>query len=166
MSRLALALLLVSSSAFAQTADTPPSPPPSPPAPAPDPTPPAPAPSAPEAAPALVPAPAPAPVVEPPKPEHTLSEADLHAKSGEEAKPTVKPIDLKPGGYVQADTRSFATDTGTHDLTLRRLRFKLDGKAFKYFKVYALVDTAQSKLVVQNAYVELSPRDEFGIRVG
>lgn len=138
--RLVIALFLVSSSALAQTPDAAPTDPP--PVESPKQT-----------------------VSDASKPEHTLTEAELHAKSDGDAK-APKPIELKPGGYVQADTRSFATDTGTHELTLRRLRFKLDGKAFKYFKVYALIDTAQSKLVVQNAFVELSPREEFGIRVG
>jgi len=77
-----------------------------------------------------------------------------------------KPVELKPGGYLQADSRSFADDSGTRDLTLRRLRFKLEGKAFKYFKLNTLIDTAGSKLQVLNAWVELAPRPELSIRVG
>lgn len=77
-----------------------------------------------------------------------------------------KQIELKPGGYLQIDQREFLTDTGTHELTVRRLRFKLDGKAFRYFKVYTLVDFAGSKLVVDDAYLEFAPRPELALRFG
>lgn len=81
-----------------------------------------------------------------------------------DAKP--KPLDLSAGGYLQADTRSFATDTGSHDQTLRRLRFKADAKAFKYFRASTLIETASSRLQVLNAWLELAPRPEIAIRVG
>ncbi|NVB84658.1 MAG: hypothetical protein HOV81_40165 [Kofleriaceae bacterium] len=77
-----------------------------------------------------------------------------------------KQLELKPGGYLQADTRSFVTDTSPHEQTLRRLRFKLEGKAFGLFKFNTLIDTAQSKLVVQNAFIEIGLRPEIGLRFG
>jgi phosphate-selective porin OprO and OprP len=83
-----------------------------------------------------------------------------------EVKPEPKQLEIKPGGYLQADTRAFATDTGTHEQTLRRLRFKVEGKAFRYFKFNTLIETAQSKLQVLNAWIELAPRPEIGLRFG
>ena len=81
--------------------------------------------------------------------------------------PTQAPqLKLEPGGYLQADTRSFATGTGTHEQTLRRLRFKVDGKAFKYFKFNTLIETAASRLQVLNAWIEFAPRPEIGLRFG
>jgi phosphate-selective porin OprO and OprP len=80
--------------------------------------------------------------------------------------PEPKPLEVKPGGYLQADSRAFATDTGTHEQTLRRLRFKLDGKALRYFKFRTLIETAQSKLQVLDAWIEFAPVPEIGVRVG
>jgi phosphate-selective porin OprO/OprP len=80
--------------------------------------------------------------------------------------PAPAPVELKPGGYLQVDQRGFLTDTGTHELTVRRLRFKLDGRAFEYFKAYTLVDFAGSKLVVDDAYLEFAPRPELALRFG
>ncbi|HEY5949743.1 MAG TPA: porin [Kofleriaceae bacterium] len=77
-----------------------------------------------------------------------------------------KPIEVKVGGYLQADTREFAADSGTHDQTLRRLRFKVDGKALRYFKFRSLIETASSKLQVLDAWIEFAPRPEIGLRVG
>lgn len=76
------------------------------------------------------------------------------------------PLDIKPGGYLQIDTRNFATGADASDILVRRLRFRAKGTAFKYFKFNTLIDTAGSKLVVDDAWIEFSPRPEFGLRVG
>lgn len=113
---------------------------------------------------APAPAPAPTPVVEPAPPpavEDKLAVAEVKPDDK-----LAKQVELKPGGYVQADQRSFATDTGTHELTLRRIRFKLDAKAFRYFKAYTLIDFAGSKVVVDDAYLEFAPRPELALRFG
>jgi phosphate-selective porin OprO/OprP len=83
-----------------------------------------------------------------------------------EKKKDDKPIEVKAGGYLQADTRQFANDSGTHEQTLRRLRFKVDAKALRYFKFRSLIETAQSRLQVLDAWIEFAPRPEIGLRVG
>src|SRR5688500_10612390 len=100
-----------------------------------------------------------------------LAAAPVYAQSALTESPPSLPtptpqLELEPGGYLQADTRSFATDTGTHEQTLRRLRFKVDGKAFKYFKFNTLIETAASRLQVLNAWIEFAPRPEIGLRFG
>jgi phosphate-selective porin OprO/OprP len=155
-SRLAITIVIASAPAYAQSTPTPT-----------------------EAAPATesaeAPAPAPVPATPPPTTEPAATVTALTApepvKDAPEASITAKtevkkPLELKPGGYLQADTRSFATDTGTHEQTLRRLRFKLDGKAFKYFKLRTLIETASSRLQVLDAWIELALRPEIGVRVG
>lgn len=76
------------------------------------------------------------------------------------------PVDVKVGGYMQVDARTFASDTGPHELTVRRLRFKAAGTALTYFRFNALVETAASKLQVEDAWVELAPRAEIALRFG
>lgn len=166
-SRLASVLVVLAASpALAQPPDAP-TPAPTTPVAAPTATP---APS-PDAAPAPTPeaTPAQAPVVVIPsiqKEEKPLPSEKLEIKEGKPEDKLAKQVELKPGGYVQADQRSFATDTGTHDLTLRRLRFKLDAKAFRYFKAYTLIDFAGSKVVVDDAFLEFAPRPELALRFG
>jgi phosphate-selective porin OprO and OprP len=75
-------------------------------------------------------------------------------------------LDLKPGGYVQLDSRRQLNDTEAHDMTIRRLRFKLDGGATRYFKFRTLIDFAGSKLVVDDAWAELAIAPELALRVG
>jgi phosphate-selective porin OprO/OprP len=120
----------------ADPATPPPSAEPPPPAPAPVPTP------------TVAPAPEPVPV----KP------------SEERAKPAQ--LLVKPGGYLQTDARLFSDDSGTHDITIRRLRFKLDGTAYKYVNFRTLIDFAGSKLVVDDAWAELAVHPELVIRFG
>ncbi len=162
--RLTLALVLVSSVAAAQPA--PPEPvaadPPAAPPPAADAPVPAPAESPPVAGSAPVVVNAATAVVQQTPNGPTIG-IDLTKTSG---KDEPKQLELKPGGYLQADTRSFATDTGQHEQTLRRIRFKLEGKAFGLFKFNTLIDTAQSKLAVQNAFIEVGLRPEVGLRFG
>ncbi len=151
--RLASILVLATLPVYAQ---------PAPPDPAPEAEPAATASPLPSAAPQPVPAAAPLPTAgQAPvdRPEASITENADDTKK----KP---PLELKAGGYLQADTRSFATDTGTYDQTLRRLRFKAEAKAFKYFKASTLIETAASKLQVLDAYLELSPRPEIAVRVG
>lgn len=106
---------------------------------------------------------APAPL-EPAAPQQPPQAIAVDAKAKDPAAP--KAVEIKVGGYLQADTRLFATDTGTHEFTVRRLRFKVDGQALRHFRFQTLVDTAGSKLQVLNAWVEFSPRPEIGLRFG
>jgi phosphate-selective porin OprO/OprP len=146
--RLVVSILLVAGTAAAQTPTTN------------EPAVPPPAPSAepPGAEPAPLPPPEPAPVPSTPAIEKKLEP--------EKKKDEPKPLEVKPGGYLQADTREFANDSGTHEQTLRRLRFKVDGKALRYFKFRTLIETAQSKLQVLDAWIQLDARPEIGLRVG
>lgn len=73
---------------------------------------------------------------------------------------------LKPGGYVHSDARTFASDTGARDITIRRLRFKLDGSAYQLFNFRTLIDFAGSKLVVNDAWGELALHPALAIRFG
>lgn len=175
-SRLPLALVFISSIAAAQPASDPT--PPTPPAPPADGAPPAESATAAPATPevpttpttlavpatngrtiAVVPA-----VGEAVTPTGPVIAVDITKKSDKSA--PSKQLELRPGGYLQADTRSFATNTSPHEQTLRRLRFKLEGKAFGLFKFNTLIDTAQSKLVVQNAFIEIGLRPELALRFG
>jgi phosphate-selective porin OprO/OprP len=142
MSRLSFVFLLAAAPALAQ------------PEPSPTPTP------APEPAPVAEPAPAPA------SPSVVAAPAVASLTEKAEPKQATVPLEIKPGGYLQADTRAFATDTGTHEQTLRRLRFKVDGKAFRHFKFKTLIETAQSRLQVLDAWIEFAPRPEIGLRFG
>jgi len=102
-----------------------------------------------------------APVPAPPPPPTQEPVAKLEASAPEKVK-----LDLKPGGYVQLDSRRQLNDTETHDMTIRRLRFKLDGGATRYFKFRTLIDFAGSKLVVDDAWAELAIIPELALRVG
>jgi phosphate-selective porin OprO and OprP len=76
------------------------------------------------------------------------------------------PLELHPGGYVQVDGRTLADDTDQHDMTVRRLRFRLEGNATKYFRFRTLVDFAGSKLVVDDAWAEGVIAPWLAIRAG
>lgn len=82
-----------------------------------------------------------------------------------EDKPAKK-IELKPGGYIHSDARVFASDEGVRDITIRRLRFKLDGTAYKIFNVRTLIDFAGSRVVVNDAWGEIALRPELSLRFG
>jgi phosphate-selective porin OprO and OprP len=105
--------------------------------------------------------PAPAPT---PAPESKPAPAAGIAKH-DDGKPARK-LDLKPGGYLQSDARTFASDDGIRDITIRRLRFKLDGNAYKRFNFRTLIDFAGSRLVVDDAWAELVLAPELALRVG
>ncbi len=75
------------------------------------------------------------------------------------------PLQLTPGANIQADGRAFTNNSGSHDMTIRRLRAELTGKAYDYFKFYTLLDFASSKLVVENAYLEVG-LPEVSLRFG
>ncbi|HEU0031692.1 MAG TPA: porin [Kofleriaceae bacterium] len=169
MSRLPfiLTFLLAAGPAAAQ-----PTPAPAP-TPAPTPTPaPDPAPTTTPAEPAPPPAPAPDPNATPPATTPAPSVAstpDLPADklAVEKSAPAKKSVlEVKPGGYVHFDSRRQLNDTEAHEMTIRRLRFKLDGSATKYFKFRTLLDFAGSKLVVQDAWGELVIRPELSFRAG
>ena len=145
-------LVLSSASALAQPAAEAPPPTESPPA--------TPEPSAPESA------------TPPPVPPAPVTPAPATPALGPTPAPVApsapKPATLttKPGGYLQADSRLFLDDSGTHELTVRRLRFKVDGTAYRYVNFRTLVDVAGSKLVVDDAWAELALRPELALRFG
>jgi phosphate-selective porin OprO/OprP len=76
------------------------------------------------------------------------------------------PYEVKPGGYVQFDGRRFLDNTHAHEMTIRRLRFKVEGTATKYVKFRTLVDFAGSKVVVDDAWTEGVILPELSIRAG
>jgi phosphate-selective porin OprO/OprP len=145
--------LLLLDRAAAQPA--PAAPAPADPAPA-APEPAAPAPAAPEPAAPAPAAPAPTAPAADPAPEVTQRDAP---------KPAPK-LELKPGGYIHADARTFADDSGARDITIRRLRFKLDGSAYRRFNFRTLIDFAGSRVVVNDAWGELVLRPELALRFG
>jgi phosphate-selective porin OprO/OprP len=78
-----------------------------------------------------------------------------------------KQLDLKPGGYIHSDARTFVGDSGgPRDITIRRLRFKLDGSAYKLFNIRTLIDFAGSRLVVNDAWGEIALFPELTLRFG
>lgn len=83
-----------------------------------------------------------------------------------EAPPTKIPVELKPGGYVHFDARRTLTEDELHDMTIRRLRFKLDGAAGRYFRFRTLLDFSASKLTVLDAWGEIVIRPELQLRAG
>lgn len=102
-----------------------------------------------ETVPVAEPEPTPAPEATPtPAPTPAPSVAATPALSLDktvEAAPKTKPeVELKPGGYLQVDGRRFVENTGAHDVTVRRLRFKLDGTATKLLAFRTLIDFAGS----------------------
>jgi phosphate-selective porin OprO and OprP len=105
---------------------------------------------------------------EPPEGAATLATPGDGAKvtRREDGKPAKK-LDLKPGGYIHSDARTFVGDGGgARDITIRRLRFKLDGSAYKLFNFRTLIDFAGSRLVVNDAWGELALFPEFTLRFG
>jgi phosphate-selective porin OprO/OprP len=81
-------------------------------------------------------------------------------------KPAKRALAVTPGGYIQVDGRRLLTDPGTHEMTVRRLRFKLEGTAGPSFKFRTLIDFAGSKLLVKDAWVEYALRPELALRAG
>jgi phosphate-selective porin OprO/OprP len=148
-------VVLAPRGAAAQPAPAEPAPPE--PTPAPAPAEPAPAPAEPAPAPELV-APASSAKAAPGAPDASIAKRD-------DGKPARK-LELKPGGYVQSDARTFISDEGARDITIRRLRFKLDGSAYKLFNFRTLIDFAGSRVVVDDAWGELALAPEFALRFG
>jgi phosphate-selective porin OprO/OprP len=133
----------------------------------PEPTPAEPAPAEPTPPPPVEPAPGPAPAVAAPAKPSVAATPDLPGISIEKGEKAKKlPLELKPGGYAHFDSRRLLTDTEAHEMTIRRLRFKLDGSATKYFKFRTLIDFAGSKLVVNDAWAEIVIRPELSLRAG
>jgi phosphate-selective porin OprO/OprP len=130
--------------------------------------------SPPEVDPATVPEPPPAPAAIPapatipapaPRPTGAIAGIGISTDATATGKPP-KPLELKPGGYIQSDARMFANDSGAREITIRRLRFKLDGTAYKIFRFRTLIDFAGSKVVVDDAWGELALRPELALRFG
>jgi len=166
ISALVLGTLLVNGSAGAQPAPPAPPPPPAPPA---APTPPAPDAAPPPAAPTPPTQAEPAPTDQPAGAEPAAGAAKPGAAKPGAAKPgdaKARKLELKPGGYLQTDARTFLSDDGVRDITIRRLRFKLDGSAYKLFNFRTLIDFAGSKVVVDDAWAELALAPEFTLRAG
>jgi phosphate-selective porin OprO/OprP len=154
---ISLFVLAGSATAAAQTA-------PAEPAPATPPSDPTPATATPPADPAPVTPPAdPTPATAPPPaetPSGIAVSAKLPGKGGGK-------LELKPGGYAQSDARTFVGDGGgARDITIRRLRFKVDGSAYKLFNFRTLIDFAGSKVVVDDAWAEIALRPELVLRFG
>jgi phosphate-selective porin OprO/OprP len=84
-----------------------------------------------------------------------------------EAPKKLPKVELKAGGYLQVDGRRFIdNNTGAHDATIRRLRFKLDGTASKLLAFRTLIDFAGSKVVVDDAWTEIRFLPELQLRAG
>jgi len=97
-----------------------------------------------------------------------LASNQAFAQSVEKSIPSeTKKIDLKPGGYLHVDGRRFVeNNTGAHDVTVRRLRFKLDGTATKLVGFRTLIDFAGSKVQVLDAWAEIRLLPELNLRAG
>jgi phosphate-selective porin OprO and OprP len=106
---------------------------------------------------------APAEPVPVPAPEPTPAPAIEIAKP---APATKLPLKLEPGGYAHVDGRRFLNDTEAHEMTVRRLRFRLDASAGKLLKFRTLIDAAGSKLVVNDAWIQIDFAPELQLRVG
>src|SRR4051812_31142731 len=69
-----------------------------------------------------------------------------------------KSFQLKVGGYVQADSRSFFDDSahvGVDSFVLRRVRPIFQGTVFKYVDFRVMPDFGDGKVVLQDAYLDL-----------
>jgi phosphate-selective porin OprO and OprP len=76
---------------------------------------------------------------------------------------------LKLGGYVQADSREFLGDDDdklADQFTFRRIRLDIGGTLFDRFEFRVLPDFAGSKLVIQDAWLDLKLHPAFRIRAG
>ena len=136
------------------------------PAPTPVPAPTEPAPAAPAPAAPAPAAPAPAPAAPAPaSAREAAGDPAIGVSKRDDGKPARK-LALKPGGYIQSDARTFVSDDGARDITIRRLRFKLDGSAYKLFNFRTLIDFAGSRVVVDDAWGELALAPELALRFG
>jgi phosphate-selective porin OprO/OprP len=75
-------------------------------------------------------------------------------------------LETRPGGYVHFDTRRFLGDSDANEMSVRRLRFRLDGSAAKHFRYRTLIDFAGSRVVVNDAWAEAAILPELQIRAG
>ena len=75
-------------------------------------------------------------------------------------------IELAPGGYLHVDARRTLTEDELHDMTIRRLRFRLDGSAGPSFRFRTLLDFAGSKLTLLDAWGEVVLAPELQLRAG
>lgn len=108
----------------------------------------------------------PAPVTEP-APAVAATPTSSVDKTIEVTPKTRPKVELEPGGYLQVDGRRFVeNNTGAHDVTVRRLRFKLDGTATKLLAFRTLIDFAGSKVQVLDAWTELRFLPELALRAG
>jgi len=166
-----LVLVLLSSLASAQPADPPPADPdPADPTPAPPAEPP---PADPVAPPAVEPAP-PAVVVAAPPPASDNTTAALEPKTsgykdGFILQATDGSSKLLIGGISQFDARYFTGDsdpTRVDQFAFRTLRLDLRGTVFDHYDFRFMPDFAGSKLVVQDAYVDIRYGDAVKLRFG
>lgn len=75
-------------------------------------------------------------------------------------------VELAPGGYLHVDARRTLTEDELHEMTIRRLRFRLDGSAGPSFKFRTLLDVAGSKLTLLDAWGEVVLAPELQLRAG
>jgi phosphate-selective porin OprO/OprP len=106
----------------------------------------------------------PTPPPEPQAPPPVAVEPAVKLETTAESKKL--PLELKPGGYVHVDQRRLLTESEAHEMTVRRLRFKLDGSATKLFRFRTLIDFAGSKVTVNDAWAEAVIVPELSIRAG
>ena len=96
------------------------------------------------------------PVAPEPTPATAVTPSAIGIEKQVDAPRKLPKLDLKPGGYLQVDGRRFIeNNTGAHDATIRRLRFKLDGTASKLVGFRTLIDFAGSKVQVLDAWTEI-----------
>jgi len=79
------------------------------------------------------------------------------------------PVGVAVGGYLQTDWRTFLRDSTnkyTNDFTVRRLRVDISGTVSKYVAFRVQPDFAGSKVVLNDAYADLSASPALILRVG
>jgi phosphate-selective porin OprO/OprP len=169
MKSVLFSILLLSSVASAQPAD------PAPPAPPADPAPVEPAPEPAEPPPAdpvaTPPAPPPSPVVTPPVADNTTAALEPKSsgyKDGFILQATDGSSKLLIGGISQFDGRYFTDSDATHvdQFAFRTLRLDLRGTVYDHYDFRFMPDFAGSKLVVQDAYVDVRYGDAVKLRFG
>lgn len=110
-----------------------------------------------------------------------LAPVVLHAQTGSSAKPAgdsiakpaatqvTVPIGVTVGGFLQTDWRAFVRDSTNkyvNDFTIRRVRLDITGTVSKFVSFRVQPDFAGSKVVVFDAYADLSASPALILRVG
>jgi phosphate-selective porin OprO/OprP len=132
---------------------------------------PTPDPPDPVAAPEPAPAPAPAPAVIVPPTDNTTAALEPKTsgyKDGFILQATDGSSKLLIGGISQFDARYFTDSDATHvdQFAFRTLRLDLRGTVFDHYEFRFMPDFAGSKLVVQDAYIDIRYGDAVKLRFG